>query len=214
MFCFFLGRQYARAPWRGPLAIVIGNAAGIVSLLLYLWQFLGKTDETRNTIVAVVSQLFSASVPSYLTGKAALLLSSSPNYVGSEAKVALQVIALVYMLVVFTCGYAWGKKSRRAMGRSDPSTPNEILSLGRPCFCRAAFACPNRVSLRHCFSLAPLPLGGKVTARPARWKNKFPDLLQPLASLWEIFYNSRVCRMAAERETAAENTSTRKREWI
>lgn len=100
------------------------------------------------------------------------------------------------------------------MGQSDPSTPNEILSLGRPCFCGAAFACPNRVSLRHCFSLAPPPLGRKVPARPAHWENKFPDLLQPLASLWEIFYNSRVCRMAAERETAAENTSTRKREWI
>ena len=116
VFWFFLGRQYARAPWRGPLAIVIGNAAGIVSLLLYLWQFLGKTDETRNTIVAVVSQLFSASIPSYLTGKAALLFPSSPNYVGSEAKVALQVIALVYMLVVFTCGYAWGRRKQAGHG--------------------------------------------------------------------------------------------------
>ena len=49
VFWFFLGRQYARAPWRGPLAIVIGNAIGIVSLLLYLWQFLGRATrpETR-----------------------------------------------------------------------------------------------------------------------------------------------------------------------
>lgn len=120
VFWFFLGRQYAHAPWCGPLAIVIGNAAGIVSLLLYLWQFLGKTDETRNTIVAVVSQLFSASVPSRLTGKAALLLSSSVNDVGSEAKVAVQVIVLVDMLAVFACGYAWGKRTR-ADGRKERS---------------------------------------------------------------------------------------------
>ena len=37
-FWFYLGRQYARSTWKTIPALLIGNATGIISLLIYLWQ--------------------------------------------------------------------------------------------------------------------------------------------------------------------------------
>jgi len=104
VFWFGLGRQYVRSGWRPIPAIAFANAPGVVSLLLYLWQFVLETDETRNMFLAGLSQMFSASTPLYLFGRLAMLFESQPNYAGRTTFVAMQVIALVYMIVVFAAG--------------------------------------------------------------------------------------------------------------
>lgn len=101
VFWFHLGRQFARSSWKAVPAILIGNATGIVSFLVYWWQFVLETDETRNIPLAVASQMFSASTPLYLLGKFALLFESQPNFAGRRAMVALQGISVVYMAAVF-----------------------------------------------------------------------------------------------------------------
>ena len=112
VFWFYLGRQYARSDWKTIPAILIGNATGIISLLVYLWQFLLVTEEARNLPLAGASQMFSASVPTWLLARIAILFESQPNYIGRASMVALQVISVIYMLAVFCAGMLWEKKNR------------------------------------------------------------------------------------------------------
>lgn len=108
-FWFYLGKQYA-ARWKFVPAVLIAHIVGVCSLLTYLWQFLLETDETRNPALAGFSQLFSASTPLYLFGWLARLAESQPNHIGSATMTAMQVIALIYMVIVFCIGFYLGKK--------------------------------------------------------------------------------------------------------
>lgn len=114
-FWFYLGRQYVRAGWKPVPAILIGNAVGIVSLLIYLWQFLLITDEARNLFLAGASQMFSAATPAWLLARIAILFESQPNYIGRASMVAMQVLSLVYMILVFSAGVLWEMKSRKKL---------------------------------------------------------------------------------------------------
>lgn len=117
-FWFYLGGRYARAGWNAPCALLIGNAVGILSLAVYVWQFILLPEEKINLFLAVASQMFSAAVPTYLFGRLAMRFESQPNYIGETTALALQVIAVLYMVVVFGCGYAWQK---RKAARSQPA---------------------------------------------------------------------------------------------
>ncbi len=110
-FWIYLGRQYARR-WKTVPALLIAHAVGFCSLLVYLWQFLLETDETRSRTLAAFSQMFSASTPLYLFGGLARLVESQPNYVGRASMVALQVIALIYMILVFCIGIYLEKRKK------------------------------------------------------------------------------------------------------
>ncbi|MBQ3535036.1 MAG: hypothetical protein IJA56_07760 [Clostridia bacterium] len=112
VFWFSLGKQYARK-WNAVPAVLIAHAVGILSLLIYLWQFLFETDTTRNLSFAAFSQMFSASTPLYLFGRIAMLFESQPNYAGRASMVAMQVIGLVYMVIVFSVGVYLEKKQTK-----------------------------------------------------------------------------------------------------
>lgn len=109
-FWFCLGTQYARTTWKTIPAILIGNSTGIISLLIYFWQFLLETDVTRNLTIAGASQMFSASAPGYLLSRIALLFEKQPNTIGMASAVALQVISVVYMIAVFSAAILLEKK--------------------------------------------------------------------------------------------------------
>ena len=100
---FFVGKEYAKR-WKTFAAIIIAHALGILSLIIYCWQFLLETDETRNMFLSGISQMFSASTPLYLLGFIARFFESQSNYAGRVSMVALQVISLVYMIIVFCVG--------------------------------------------------------------------------------------------------------------
>ena len=108
-FWAFLGWQYARSGWKALPAVLTANSLGILSLAVYLWQFFGHTDEARNLALAGAPQMFSASTPTWFLGRFAILFESLPNYVGRAAMMGLQVLALVYMILVFVCGFATEK---------------------------------------------------------------------------------------------------------
>lgn len=112
VFWFYLGKQYADR-WKFVPAVLLAHAVGICSLLIYLWQFLLETDGTRNAALAGFSQMFSASTP-YLLWRLAILFESQPNHIGSASMTALQVIALVYMMLVFCVGFYLGKREKAA----------------------------------------------------------------------------------------------------
>lgn len=105
-FWAFLGWQYAQAGWRLFPAVLTANSLGILSLGVYLWQFLARTDETRDLMLAGASQMFCAATPTWLLARIAILFESQPNFVGRASMTALQVVGLLYMIAVFACGYA------------------------------------------------------------------------------------------------------------
>lgn len=113
VFWFYLGSLYSKTTWKAIPSVLIGSATGILSLILYLWQFLGRNDETRNMALAVISQMYSAATPTYLFGRLAMLFESQPNYIGQTTMVAVQVIAVILMFVIFTVGYLWGRRHWR-----------------------------------------------------------------------------------------------------
>lgn len=112
VFWFFLARGYARTSWNALSSVLLGNAVGILSLLVYLWQFVLETDATRNMGLAAASQMFSAAVPTYLFGRW-ISLFEQPGHIGRTSMITLQVIAVVYMIAVFVCGYVWEKVKKR-----------------------------------------------------------------------------------------------------
>ncbi len=109
-FWFYLGSLYSKTNWKAIPSVLIGSATGVLSLILYLWQFLGQNDDTRNMALAVISQMYLASTPMYLFARLAVLFEAQPNYVGLTTAVAMQVIAVILMIVIFTAGYLWGRK--------------------------------------------------------------------------------------------------------
>ncbi len=111
-FWFWLGEQFAQTDWGFFPSVIIGSATGLISLVLYIWQFLFETEETRNLFIAGLSQMYSASIPGYLFGWLARLFESQPHYIGRTSFLALQVIAVILMMVIFVCGYINGKKAR------------------------------------------------------------------------------------------------------
>ncbi len=111
IFWFFLGSWYARASWKPASALLIGNATGILSVVIYLWQFLGESDATRNVALAAISQMYSASTPIYIYAPLARLFETQPNYVGQATTTAIQIIALILMAVIFAAGYFWKRNT-------------------------------------------------------------------------------------------------------
>ena len=109
VFWFYLGRLFAHTTWKAIPAILIGNATGIVSILVYLWQFLLETNETRNLTLAGFSQMFPASAPYYLLIKIAILFEKEPHTIGMASTTALQVLSVVYMIAVFGIAVLWEK---------------------------------------------------------------------------------------------------------
>lgn len=121
-FWFWLGRQFAKSTFKTIPAILIGNATGIISLLIYLWQFLLVTSENRSIFLAGLSQMYNASVPGYLFGGIARLFETKPNYVGTRTFVALHVICEIYMIAVFVIGMVVEKKRKDSMENHNEET--------------------------------------------------------------------------------------------
>lgn len=112
-FWYWLGGEYSKTDWKPIPAILIGSGSGIVSLALYLWQFLGNTDESRNIFLASLSQMYCAATPSYLFGGIARLFEIQTNHIGRPTFIALQVISVLIMMIVFSIGYVKKGKYRR-----------------------------------------------------------------------------------------------------
>ncbi len=100
VFWFWLGRQYAKTDWSPLSAIIIGSASGLISLVLYIWQFHIITEEARNILIAALSQMYFAAVPEWIFARSGIYI-------------VIHIIALVLMIAVFAFGYITRKKHRK-----------------------------------------------------------------------------------------------------
>ena len=106
VFWFRLGSRYAETDWAAFPAILIGNATGLLSVIIYLWQFAGLDEASRNVSLAVWSQMYSAGTLGYFWGGVVTLFFRS-----RAASYAMQVVCLASMIVVFSLGFFRNRES-------------------------------------------------------------------------------------------------------
>lgn len=107
-FWFYLGSKYSETNWNILQSVIIGNGIGLLSLLLYFWQFWQCSDDNRNLIISGISQLF-VSNTNLLTAGYAILFEPEKNVVTQISSTAMQIMGLVLMVIIFTAGYIFGK---------------------------------------------------------------------------------------------------------
>lgn len=116
IFWFWVGGQFARTRMNLFQAVLTGNSVGLISLAVYIWQFLLTADEQRNMLLARFSQMFGAVTDILTVRIAALFIPESDVYGAAQTTnmiLAMQIINLIVMIIVFTLGYLWRKRKKR-----------------------------------------------------------------------------------------------------
>jgi hypothetical protein len=110
IYWFWVGGRFAESIRNPIIAIPFGNIFGIISLLVYMWQFTYLTDTQRNIWLAVFSQVFSAPVL-WITGKIAVLFEAESGMITKTSMNVMQISGLILMVLVFTAGYLLKRKT-------------------------------------------------------------------------------------------------------
>ena len=100
VFWFRLGGWYAQTDWATLPAILTGNAMGILSIAIYMWQFVALDEVSRNVGLAFWSQMYSIGTLGYFLGGIVTLFFRS-----QAASHTMQVICLASMIAVFSFGF-------------------------------------------------------------------------------------------------------------
>jgi len=108
---FWVGGRFAQMNVKAVPSILIGNSIGIVSLIVYLWQFSLVSEGHRNLTLTGLSQAFSASIGIYIA-RLAILIQPEKNFVGHVTITIMQILGLILMIIVFTIGYYFNKKKK------------------------------------------------------------------------------------------------------
>ena len=118
LFWFWVGMQFSKEMHNPLLAVLAGNSVGILSLLIYLWQFVLTSESSRNLILAALSQAFTSPL-SPLTAYIALIFVGESNVLDQTHITIMEVSGLVLMVAVFILGYLAGRliQKKRAVSQ-------------------------------------------------------------------------------------------------
>ncbi|MBU3146693.1 hypothetical protein [Clostridium sp. CF012] len=105
-FWYWVGGKFAQKNIKAFPSILIGNSLGIVSLIIYFWQFFIVLGGQRVVPSTELSQAFSASLGMYIVRFANLFKFQS---YGTTVTVG-QVLGLILMIIIFTAGYYFNKR--------------------------------------------------------------------------------------------------------
>ena len=105
IYWFWVGGKFAEGMKNPIIAVLFGNCFGVISILVYIWQFNFLSDSQRNIGLAAFSQAFSAPL-SPVTGKFGVLFEAESGMITQTSIYAMQVLGLIIMVLVFTMGYA------------------------------------------------------------------------------------------------------------
>lgn len=99
LFWFWVGKRFAQLHGSAIKNFLIGNSIWLLSLLIYIWQFFLVNDESRNDLLAFVSQPYALSF--LMSGRELALLFTK------ELDVRLvTIISYLFMLLVFSVGFS------------------------------------------------------------------------------------------------------------
>ncbi|MDW7651878.1 MAG: hypothetical protein SCK29_03815 [Bacillota bacterium] len=111
-YWFWVGGKFAEVVKNSFAAVLAGNFFGIVSFLIYYWQFIFLTGENRSLWLAVISQMFNAPL-SFITVRAGSIFESAPNTFSQTSVTASQAVGLLLMVLTFSTGYFHTKNKRK-----------------------------------------------------------------------------------------------------
>ena len=92
-------------------ATLLANLGGVISLAIYIWQFVVVSDDKRSMILAVLCQGFSAPL-SILTARIGLLVENNPNEVTMATVLIAEIAGLLIMMTIFFIGFSMKKKRK------------------------------------------------------------------------------------------------------
>jgi len=107
VYWFWAGMKYAKIINNPVIAISLANSIGIISVLLYYWQFVILQDSERILAIAGFSQMFTSS----LDFISALIRSffQASNEITRVTTLPMQIFKIVLMIIVFSSGYFYMK---------------------------------------------------------------------------------------------------------
>lgn len=104
IYWYYVGEIYLKHIKNPFIAVLTGNSFAILSLVIYIWQFIILDDQNRSTIFAIIAQCFFA--PIYiLTAKIGPLFEPKPNSITQISVNVMNISALIIMVAVFVIGY-------------------------------------------------------------------------------------------------------------
>ena len=112
VYWFWVGTKFTENVKNPIKAILLANSLGILSLVLYFWQFVIVADMERNLILAFFSQMFTAPL-SFITAKIGLVFEQTPNEITQVTPLVMQVTGLILMIIVFFSGYLYKTNSKQ-----------------------------------------------------------------------------------------------------
>jgi len=105
-FWFYVGIQFGNSETSEMKSFLLGNSLWMISLLLYIWQFILLEDEKRNLFIAGLSQDYALG----FVGVSAKIIGFFTNSIDGNAVI---MISYLIMLLVFTIGFLFAAKNRQ-----------------------------------------------------------------------------------------------------
>lgn len=98
IFWFWVGMRFAKIEENHIKNILVGNSLWLISLLIYVWQFVLSNDESRNIFFALFGQHYPFS---FIWSGATLTILFNDVIHGT----LIVIISYLIMLFVFIAGY-------------------------------------------------------------------------------------------------------------
>ncbi|MGI6175485.1 MAG: hypothetical protein ACOYJC_04820 [Christensenellales bacterium] len=131
VYWLWAGMQFAKYFSSPFCAIMLGNAWGIVSLVLYIWQRLIVSEGQRILFLSAFSQMFSAPL-SMLSAFFAVRMESYAHHISDVTFFWMQVFGLMLMISFFGAGcFIQYRRAGNTQRKKRPHTQNRPAGRGR-----------------------------------------------------------------------------------
>lgn len=113
-----------KQPWKG---ILLGNLAGIISFLLFIWQAAAVSPEARSFVLNSLSQMFTLPL-GFITMWIGLVIEGTSDFQTASdfTVICAQVAGLLFMLVAFSVGYVYSINKAKKLEKSAETEETEI----------------------------------------------------------------------------------------
>lgn len=106
--CIRFGKKCAMTGWKFLSSFFLTQWLNLLSIPLYIWQFLFTSSEARNMYLASLAQMPATPLLPIAFG----FVTPFANNDWARAEILSGiVISIVLMAILFTVGFVWGKKS-------------------------------------------------------------------------------------------------------
>lgn len=106
VFWFYVGMQFGNTGISKMKSFLLGNSLWMISLLLYIWQFILLEDEKKNLFIAGLSQDYALG----FVGVSGKIIGLFTNTIDGNKVI---MISHLIMLLVFAIGFLFAVKKRQ-----------------------------------------------------------------------------------------------------